>query len=93
MPTIIATLKLKADNLDEAKGFLRELAAETLANEPGTLTYVVHERKDDPTTVVVYEKYESDEAFKEHGKNLASKGARFGKFLDGPLEIVALEEI
>ena len=92
MPTIIATVKLKADNLDEGKAFFKELAAETLTNEPGTLAYVLHERKDDPTTVVVYEKYESDEAFMEHGKNLASKAAQFGKFLDGPLDIVALEE-
>jgi quinol monooxygenase YgiN len=93
MPTVIATVKLKADNAEEGKAFFRELAAGVRANEPGTLAYVLHERKDDPNTVVVYEKYESDAAFAEHGKNLASKGGEFAKYLDGPPDIVALEEI
>lgn len=93
MPSVIATLKLKAESADEGKGFLKELAAEVLANEPGTLVYTLHERKDDPTTVVVFEKYESDEAFAEHGKNLAAKAGDFGRFLDGPLDIVLLEEL
>jgi len=93
MPTIIATVKLKAENADEGKTFFKEMAAEVIANEPGTLAYVLHERKDDPLSIVVFEKYESDEAFMEHGKNLASKGGQFGKFLDGPLDIVALNEL
>jgi quinol monooxygenase YgiN len=82
MPTVIATVKLKADNAEEGKAFFRELAAGVRAND-----------KDDPNTVVVYEKYESDAAFAEHGKNLASKGGEFAKYLDGPPDIVALEEI
>jgi len=93
MPTVIATVKLKPENADEGKAFLKEMAAEVLANEPGTLAYVLYERKDDPNTVVVFEKYESDEAFMEHGKNLASKGEQFGKFLGGPLDVAMLEEL
>ncbi len=93
MPTVIATIKLKEENAAEAKGFFKELAAEVIANEPGTLAYVLLERKDDPLTVVVYEKYESDEAFIEHGKNLATKGAQFAQYLAGPLDVVALDEL
>ena len=93
MPSVIATLKVKADNVDEAKAFLKQLSEETLANESGTLVYTVHQRTDDPTAFVFYEKYENEEAFKIHGKNLASKGADFAGFLDGAPEIIMLDEI
>jgi len=93
MPSIVANLKLKEDQLEGALTFLRDLAESTLANEAGTLAYVIHQRRDDPTSIVVYEKYASDEAFAEHSKNLASKGAEFAGFMAGPPEILVLEEI
>jgi quinol monooxygenase YgiN len=93
MPSIVATVKVKAGKSDEAKGFFKELAAGVLANEPGTLAYVIHQRRGEPDTFVVYEKYASDEAFAIHSKNLAAKGAAFGALLAGAPEIVILEEI
>ena len=93
MPSVIATLKVKEDKIDDAKKFLKELAAKTLANEPGTLAYTVHQRKDDPTSFVFYEKYKDDAALAEHGKNLAAAGAKFGAILAGAPEIVQLEEL
>lgn len=93
MPSVVATIKVKEDKLEQAKGFLKQLAADTLAKEPGTLAYTVHQRKDQPTTFVFYEKYESDEAFAIHGKNLASAGKGFAGILAGPPEIVMLEEV
>ena len=93
MPSVVATIKVKEDKIEEAKQFLKELSADTLANESGTLAYVFHQRKDDPTAFVAYEKYESEEAFKQHGKNLASKGAGFAGILAGAPEIVMLDEI
>jgi quinol monooxygenase YgiN len=93
MPSIVATVKVKEGKSDEAASFFKQLAADTLANEAGTLAYVVHQRRDDPSTFIVYEKYESDEAFAIHGKNLAAKGAEFGALLAGAPEIVMLEEV
>ncbi len=93
MPSVIANLKVKEDKIEEAKQFLKELSADTLANESGTLAYVFHQRKDDPTSFVFYEKYESEEAFKIHGKNLASKGASFAGILAGAPEIIMIEEV
>lgn len=93
MPSVIANLKVKEDKIEEAKKFLKGLSEETLANESGTLVYLVHQRKDDPSTFVFYEKYESKEAFKIHGKNLASKGAGFAEILAAPPEIIRIEEI
>lgn len=93
MPSVIATLKVKDDKIEEAKKFLTELAAETLANEPGTVAYTVHQKKDDPTTFVFYEKYNDDAAFAKHGENLRAKGAGFAGILAGRPEIVLLEEL
>jgi len=93
MPSVVATLKLKEDKLEEATAFLKELAASVLAEEPGTLAYTLLQRRDDPCTIVVYEKYESDEAFAIHGKNLAAKGAQFMAVLAGAPEIVILDEM
>ncbi|MCE2392150.1 MAG: antibiotic biosynthesis monooxygenase [Proteobacteria bacterium] len=93
MPSVFATLRVKADKVDAAKKALAELAASVRADEPGNLAYIFHQRKDDPTVFMAYEKYVSDEAFAEHGKNLASKGAALAGLVDGPPEIVITEEI
>ena len=92
MPSVIATLKVKEDKLDEAKAFLTKLAADTLANEEGTLAYTVHQRVDDPATFVFYEKYADDAAFAEHGKNLQKVGKDFAAILAGAPDIVMLNE-
>jgi quinol monooxygenase YgiN len=93
MPSIVATVKVKEDKLEEAKAFLKELVAEVRANEPGTLAYVLHQRRDDPLTVVVYEKYEDDEALTVHSQNLGAKAADFMAVLDGAPDVVVLDEI
>lgn len=93
MPSVIANLKVKANKIDEAKAFFKQLAADTLANEEGTLAYIAHQRKDDPTAFVFYEKYANDEAFATHGQNLASKAKDFGAVLDGAPEIVLVDEV
>ena len=93
MPSVIATIKVREDKIEEAKSLFKELAANTLKNESGTLAYVPHQTKDAPTTFVFYEKYESDEAFAIHGKNLAAVGKQFAGVMAGPPEIVHMEEV
>ncbi|MEM7409594.1 MAG: antibiotic biosynthesis monooxygenase [Myxococcota bacterium] len=93
MPSVVATIKVQEDKIEEAKAFMKQLASDTLASESGTQVYTPHQRQDDPTTFVFYEKYENAEAFAIHGKNLAAKGKEFGALLAGPPEIVMLEEL
>ena len=93
MPSVIATIKVKQDKVEEAKTFLAKLARETQEKEAGTLAYVAHQRKDDPTVFVFYEKYADDAAFATHGENLKAHGAAFGALLAGAPEIVFLEEL
>jgi quinol monooxygenase YgiN len=90
---VIATLRVKEGKEQEARAFLKELASKVQESEPETLAYICHQRKDDPRTFVVYEKYKSDEAFRTHGANLAQHGARFAGILDGRPEILMLDEI
>lgn len=93
MPSVIATIKVKEDKIEEAKAFLKDLAAKTLANEAGTQVYLPHQKKNEPATFVFYEKYDSDEALAIHGKNLAKVGKEFGALLAGAPEIVYVEEL
>jgi quinol monooxygenase YgiN len=95
MPSVVATIKVKEEKVEEAKRFLKQLAADTLAKEKGTLAYSPLQRKDDPTTFVIYEKYATDEDLKLHTKNLAGVGAQFGALIASgtPPQIVFLEEI
>ncbi len=93
MPSLIATVRLKEGKVEEARSFFKELGAQVSRDEPGTLAYVIHQKKDQPQTFVVYEKYESDAAFKAHQKNLGKVAAQFGSILAGAPEIVMLEEL
>ena len=93
MPTLVATLQVKEDKIEEAKSFLKALAAEVLANEEGTLEYSVHQRQDDPKAFVLIERYKDDEALKIHGKNLGAKGGEFAAILAGRPEIARLDPI
>ena len=93
MLSLIATLRVKEGKANDAREFLGKLASEVREGEPGTLAYVCHQRKDDPRTFVVYEKYDSPESFKAHGANLAKHGARFADLLEGRPDLQMLDEI
>ncbi len=93
MPSLIATLKVKEEKVDEAVKFFQELQTNVKANEPGTLEYIFHQKAGEPTTFVVYEKYADAEALKTHSANLAKVGGQFAGVMAGPPEIAMLEEL
>ena len=93
MPSVIATIKVKEDKIDEAKQLFAKLSANVLKEEPGTLAYVPHQRKDQPATFVFYEKYEDDAAFATHGENLQKVGKEFAGVMAGAPEIVFMDEV
>jgi quinol monooxygenase YgiN len=90
---VIATIKVKDDKVDEAKALFAKLAAGVLENEPGTLAYIPHQRKDDPTTFVFYEKYADGAAFAAHGENLKQVGREFAGVMAGPPDVVMMDEL
>ena len=93
MPSVIATIKVKEDKVEEAKALFVKLAAGVNQDEPGTLAYVPHQRTDDPTSFVFYEKYADGAAFAAHGENLKKVGREFAGVMAGPPEVVMMEEL
>ncbi len=93
MPSVIATIQVKEDKVEEAKTLFAKLAKDVGANEPGTLAYIPHQQADQPTTFVFYEKYADGAAFAAHGENLKKVGKEFAGVMAGPPKIVMMEEV
>ncbi len=93
MPSVIATIKVQPDKIDEAKALFVKLAAGVKENEPGTTAYVPHQRKDDPETFIFYESYVDDAAFATHGANLQKVGKEFAGVMAGPPELIFMDEL
>lgn len=93
MPSVIATIKVREDKIEEAKVLFAKLAANVNANEAGTLAYIPHQQSDEPTTFVFYEKYSDAAAFATHGENLKAVGREFAGVMAGPPDVVMMEEL
>jgi len=95
MVTVIATLKVKPGNEAAFERAARDMITHVKANEPGTLTYLLHRSSGDPTEFVFYETYADQEAFATHGGSEQMK--KFfgvaGGLLDGRPEIKMYEQI
>jgi quinol monooxygenase YgiN len=61
----IARYVVPEGNHGQVLGLLRELATQS-RREPGNISFDVYENVDDPTRVVLLERYESREAFAAH---------------------------
>ena len=85
MFTLLAELKVQPGKVEEAKAAFRDLQRAVKASEPGTLTYTFHQRRDDPATFIVYERYQDEAAFQTHMANLGQHAGTFGTLLEsGP---------
>jgi quinol monooxygenase YgiN len=62
---IVARWRAREGEEDKIAAVLRALAPKTRA-EPGNISFSVHRAKDDPNEILLYEVYESEEAFKTH---------------------------
>ena len=78
MNTIIARIKIKDGKEDEALAALKKMAESVEANEPGTLAYVIHRSKDDPSEIVFFELYKDDDATKAHSQGDSMKAFQSG---------------
>lgn len=78
MNTIIARIKIKDGKEEQALAALKKMAEGVEANEPGTLAYVIHQSKDDPSEVVFFELYKDDEASKTHREGDSMKAFQSG---------------
>ena len=63
--TVVARVKAKAETLDAVKEMLRALVGPT-RQEPGCITYVLHQSTDDPCSFVFLESWKSQGDLDEH---------------------------
>jgi quinol monooxygenase YgiN len=95
MLTVIAKLKVKPDQAETFEAESKKMIAHVKANEPGTLSYVLHRSTADATTYLFYEVYEDQAAFALHGGSPAMQ-AFFGAMkgvLDGRPELEMYEAV
>ena len=92
---VIARIKVKSGKEGEAEEAFRKQIDYVIREEPGTLEYVMHRLKKDPTVFLFYEHYADAAAFDRHGKSAAMQEL-FGKLqglLEGPPVIEIFEEL
>lgn len=73
---IVATIKLAADQRTEYLKHLRGHAERCRATEPGTLRFDVMVPQKEADTILLYELYESLEAFQAHWNGASMKQVR-----------------
>jgi quinol monooxygenase YgiN len=93
MITIIASLKVKAGNMDQAIELLKEIVPKIREAEPGCLEYMPHKVRGEENTILMYEKYQDKEALKIHSGNLATSLEKLFPLLEPGMEIKTCFEI
>ena len=97
MPKIalIATLKAQPGKGQELADAFSSLYEGPLDAEAGTEVHALHRAKDDPDTVIFYELYSDDEAFKAHssGEALQAIFPKLAGLLAGRPEMVQAEPL
>ena len=93
--TIIAIIKVKEGNMEDAKAALKEIVPKIKESEPGLLEYIPHTVKGrkEKNTIIFYEKYVDDDALKAHMANLGKNMAPLQPFLEPGMDIKTCEEI
>jgi len=94
MLVVAATLKAAQGRGDELEKEFRKLITE-VHKEPGTLTYIVHRALDNADKFLIYERYESKEAFDFHASTPHFKEffKAVGSLIEGRAEIGLYREI
>jgi quinol monooxygenase YgiN len=79
MVSFVVRLTFKPEDIAEITETLGLLTAES-RREPGCVTYIPHQLKEDPNTVLIYEQYRDEAALEAHRES-----AHFKKYAIGHL--------
>eukprot|EP00500_Bicosoecida_sp_ms1_P010876 CAMPEP_0203820146 /NCGR_PEP_ID=MMETSP0115-20131106/38728_1 /ASSEMBLY_ACC=CAM_ASM_000227 /TAXON_ID=33651 /ORGANISM="Bicosoecid sp, Strain ms1" /LENGTH=69 /DNA_ID=CAMNT_0050729147 /DNA_START=39 /DNA_END=245 /DNA_ORIENTATION=+ len=63
---VVVSVKVKAEKVDEALAQMVELQRQTCTTEEGCIMYSYGQDAKDPTTILLQERYVSEEAFGVH---------------------------
>lgn len=94
MVVLTAVLKAAEGRSDDIIEEFKKLVPR-VRQDPGTIAYVIYRATDDPTRIMVFEKYEDQEALKYHGQTEHFKAfgqATRGMFAGRP-ELTFYEEV
>lgn len=82
---VVATMKAAEGNVDVVLGAIKSVAAETHAEE-GCITYAVHQGAHDPNTLVLVERWRSQEDLDAHFREpyVAALGGRASLLAEPP---------
>jgi quinol monooxygenase YgiN len=91
--SIIAKIRIKEDQMDQAMAAVKELVA-GVTGEEGCLLYTVNTVKEDPNLLVFMERYRDREALQHHGQTPHFKKffEQAGAFADGQPEMNIMRE-
>ena len=87
MIAVFATVRAQPGRRAELIDAIRADVLPIVAQEDGTLEYRVHEDLRDPELVLVYEVYDSKEAFITHVKAVGPRLNAMGDLMDGAPEL------
>jgi quinol monooxygenase YgiN len=93
MITIIAKLKVKEGQMDEAINLLKEIVPKIKSAEPGCIEYIPHTVRGEENVILIYEKYQDKEALKIHSSNLAKSLEKIFPLLEPGMDIKSCTEI
>ena len=95
MIVVCATMRAKTGKEDELVDNMRKLAAEVREKEKGALDYTFHRSSKDPGLFMVYEKYESGEAMREHisSGHFQEAAKKLPELLEGGLTLETYEVV
>jgi quinol monooxygenase YgiN len=93
--TVIARVKVRAGREAEAEAAFRRHVEHVRREEPGTLVYLFHRSRKDPTLFLFYERYADAPAFDRHGKSAAMQSLfrELTPLLDGAPVIELCDEL
>ena len=93
MITIIAKLKVKEGQMDEAINLLKEIVPKIKSAEPGCIEYIPHTVRGEDNVILIYEKYRDKEALKIHSSNLVKSLEKIFPLLEPGMDIKSCTEI
>ena len=93
--TVFARVKVRSGSEGAAEAAFRRHVEHVRREEPGTLVYVMHRSRKDPTIFAFYERYEDAAAFDRHGKSAAMQSLfrELTPLLDGAPAIELCDEL
>jgi quinol monooxygenase YgiN len=93
--TFVAMVTIKPEHEEEFVALVTTTVDIVLANEPGTILYVLHKHPTEPHTYVAIERYRDAEALKAHadGPYFGDAMGKLQQWLAKPIDALQLSQI